>query len=205
MINHLRRDKQLSRVLDRITLTKIVPSTDYFSDLCETIINQQLSEKAGATIWSRFKKLFVKLTPDKVLATADEKIRTSGISRSKISYLKNLARYAKNLDILRDMKNDEVIDELTKVKGIGRWTAEMFLMFSLGREDVFSQGDAGLQRAIANLYGKKHMDKIIAKWSPYKTYACRVLWKSLGQPNVNAWTGFSSRNTFAAFVNANYY
>lgn len=182
---HFRRvDPILFSVIEKLSgkIDQLIPTTttDYFSDLCETIINQQLSEKAGATIWSRFNKLFVKLTPSAVLVASDEKIRTSGISRSKISYLKNLARYAPNLDTLRDMKNDEVIGELTKVKGIGRWTAEMFLMFSLGREDVFSSGDAGLQRAIAKLYGKKQMKSIIAKWSPYKTYACWVLWKSLG-------------------------
>lgn len=181
VVNHLRKDAVLATVLDRIPLTKIIPSTDYFSDLCETIVNQQLSEKAGATIWKRFVALFAKVSPRTVLATPDETIRSSGISRSKISYIKNIARYAQNNDMqkFKNLQNEEVIVELTKIKGIGQWTAEMFCMFSLGREDVFSQGDAGLQRAIKKLYGEKQMTKIIAKWSPYKTYACRILWKSL--------------------------
>lgn len=181
VIDHLRRDPVLARVLDQITITRIVPSSDYFADLCETIVNQQLSEKAGATIWNRFKTLIPKCTPDNVLATSDESIRTSGISRSKISYIKNIARYAQKNDLqkFKNLHNDEVISELIKIKGIGNWTAEMFLMFSLGREDIFSYGDAGLQRAIAKLYGKKSMKYVIAKWSPYKTYACRILWKSL--------------------------
>lgn len=181
VIDHLRKDPVLAQALDRVKLTSMEASTDYFSDLCETIVNQQLSEKAGATIWKRFAALFAKLTPATVLAASDEKIRTSGISRSKISYIKNLARFAQKSDLrkLEKLHDEDVTAELTKIKGIGRWTAEMFLMFSLGREDVFSESDAGLKRAIVKLYGKRNMEKIIAKWSPYKTYACRVLWKSL--------------------------
>lgn len=178
---HLRRDPVLARILNAVTITKLVPSTDYFSDLCETIVNQQLSEKAGATIWRRFSALFPKFSPSSVIATPDAKIRAAGISWSKISYIKNIARYAQENDLQKfnNLQNEAVVSELTKIKGIGRWTAEMFLMFSLGREDVFSDGDVGLKRAILKLYGKRNMKKIIASWSPYKTYACRLLWKSL--------------------------
>ena len=187
VVTHLRKDPVLAKALDRVTLTKLVPHTDYFSDLCETIINQQLSEKAGATIWKRFIALFPKFSPDKVLAMADKKIRASGISWSKISYIKNIARYSQSVDLrlLRNMENELVISELTKIKGIGQWTAEMFLMFSLGREDIFSYGDLGLKRAIQKLYAfkkeptQKQMEKIVVKWSPYRTYACRILWMSL--------------------------
>lgn len=170
----------------RFTLTK---TTDYFAHLCEAIVSQQLSEKAGSTIWNRLLDIFPgrKITPEKLLALSDDKIRVVGTSNSKVSYLKNLALHTKIFDLktLRDMKNEDVIQELTKVKGIGPWTAEMFLMFALGREDVFSFGDLGLRNAMKRLYGwkkeptRKQIEKIVARWSPYKTYACRILWKSL--------------------------
>lgn len=166
-------------------------TTDYFSHLCDAIVSQQLSEKAGTTIWNRFVLLFPdkKVTPAGVLSLQDETIRAVGSSWSKISYLKNLARDVESgkldLDTLSDLDDDAVIAELTKVKGIGPWTAEMFLMFALGRPDVFSFGDLGLRNAIKKLYKfkkdptRKQMEKISKIWSPYRTYACRVLWKSL--------------------------
>jgi len=180
--------RKLAGVTDRLTPTV---ATDYFVDLCEAIISQQLSEKAGATIWNRFVGLFPQynVTPKRVLALPDEKIRGVGPSWSKISYLKNLASKVadKELDLeaLKVMGNEEVISELTKVKGIGPWTAEMFLMFALGRPDVFSFGDLGLRNAIKKLYAmkkdptRKQMEKITEKWIPYRTYACRILWRSL--------------------------
>jgi DNA-3-methyladenine glycosylase II len=186
--DHFRKNDPIlyKAIFGPVTLTK---TTDYFAHLCEAIISQQLSEKAGSTIWNRFVALFPdkKITPELVLAMPDEKIRAVGPSRSKISYLKNLAMHTKLLDLqtLGDMKNEDVVIELTKVKGIGPWTAEMFLMFALGRPDVFSFGDLGLRNAIKKLYKlkkdptKKQMEKITKKWSPYRTYACRILWKSL--------------------------
>ena len=107
----------------------------------------------------------------------------------KVKYIKDLAQKTldKTLDLskLTNMTDGDVLTELTKVKGIGPWTAEMFLMFTLGREDVFSHGDLGLKNAIKKLYGfkkdpsKKQVEKIVNKWSPYRTFACRILWKSL--------------------------
>ncbi len=188
IIKHFKTvDPTLAAAIKAIDL--IVPSNDYFSDLCEIIVQQQLSEKAGATIYARFEALFPrkKVTAKKLLALRDAKIRSVGTSGSKITYLKNLARHAQDFDLrtLRDMKNEEVIAELTKIKGIGPWSAEMFLMFSLGREDVFSYGDLGLRRAIQKLYKfkkeptVKQMEKIVRKWSPYRTYGARILWKML--------------------------
>lgn len=164
---------------------------DYFADLCEAIINQQLSDKAGRTIFSRFQALFPKgiISPQQVLALSDEAIRGIGASWSKVRFIKNLAGSVihKQLSLasLKDVSDEVVIRTLTGVKGIGPWTAEMFLMFSLGREDVFSYGDLGLRRAIQKLYGfrkeptMRQMKRIVTKWSPYRTYACRILWKSL--------------------------
>lgn len=188
IIEHFRKvDPILASVFERAGLSEVGMSTDYFSDLCEAIIQQQLSERAGDTIWNRFRKLCQPLTPDNFLRVSDKKIRDAGISWSKVAYLKNLARYAKRFDLgsFRDMSDADVIAELTKVKGIGPWTAEMFLMFSLGREDVFSFGDLGLRNAIKALYNfkrtptRQQMEKIVDRWSPYKTWGARVLWKSL--------------------------
>ncbi len=166
-------------------------TTDYFADLCEAIINQQLSEKAGATIFRRFKSLFIggKITPQKVVRLSDQSIRDIGASWSKVGFIKDLAvKVYKNeieLQTLTSLPDDQVIQRLTSIKGIGPWTAEMFLMFSLGREDIFSYGDVGLRRAIQRLYSFKkeptqqQIRKLEIKWIPYRTYACRILWRTL--------------------------
>lgn len=164
---------------------------DYFSDLCEAIINQQLSEKAGMTIFGRFRKLFPEgtITPSRVSQLPQASIRSIGVSWSKVRFIQDLAQKVIgeeiHLELLKDLGDSEVIAQLTRIRGIGPWTAEMFLMFSLGREDVFSFGDLGLKRAIQKLYKfkreptRRQMEKIVVKWAPYKTYACRILWRSL--------------------------
>lgn len=191
--DHFRKnDPTLYAVTGKIKpLVELSLSKDYISDLCGAIINQQLSEKASATIFSRFKKLFPKgkITAKYLLSVSDEKIRSVGSSWGKVSYLKNLARkvFEKELqlDQLDELDNGAVIKKLTTVKGIGPWTAEMFLMFSLGREDIFSYGDLGLQKAIQKLYKLKakptkgQMEKLAKRWIPYRTYAARILWRSL--------------------------
>lgn len=170
---------------------KAIGPENYFAELCEAIINQQLSDKVATVIFARFRKLFLeeKVTPKSVLKIPDEKIRAIGPSYSKIRFIKDLAQKIQagelRLEMLTNLDNEKVIEELIKVKGIGPWTAEMFLMFSLGREDVFSHGDLGLRRAIQKLYklkkepSEKQTGKISKKWSPYRTYACMILWKSL--------------------------
>lgn len=166
-------------------------SDKYFVSLCEDIIGQQLSGKVSDVIFGRFKKLFPakNITPRTVLKLSEEKLRTTGMSWSKTRFIRDLAQKALDksvqLDQLAQLADQEVIKELTKVKGIGPWTAEMFLMFTLGREDVFSYGDLGLKNAIKKLYGfkkdptVKQMEKIVNKWKPYRTWAARILWKSL--------------------------
>lgn len=183
-------DPVLFSVIDRIPSFAIQKSTDYFSDLVEAIICQQLSDKAGATIFSRFQTLFPdkQITPKKVLALKDEQIRNAGPSWSKVRYIKNIAQAVvdgMDLSSFDNLNDQQIMNNLTAIQGIGPWTAEMFLMFTLGREDVFSFGDLGLKRAIKNLYHfkkeptRKQIEKISNKWSPYRTYACRILWKSL--------------------------
>ena len=191
--NHFRKAYPvLYGVLAKIgSLKPLTKSENFFADLCETIINQQLSGKAGKTIFRRFQKLFSKdlINPQELCKLSAEKIRKVGTSNSKVKYLKNLAEKIQSkeidLDDLAGKDEFSVKNSLMKIKGIGPWTAEMFLMFSLARPDIFSLGDLGLRKAIQRLYKltreptKKEAEEISLKWSPYRTYACRILWRSL--------------------------
>ncbi len=162
---------------------------DYFVRLVRSIVGQQLSVKAASTIYSRFEKLLRgKINDEEILKLKDDDIRGCGISYPKIKYIKDLALKTKTkellLDSLTEQTEEVVISELTKVKGIGVWSAEMFLMFALAREDVFSLGDLGLKNAIKlhykieNITNEKLLE-ISKVWSPYRTYASRILWTSL--------------------------
>ncbi|MBI5613479.1 DNA-3-methyladenine glycosylase 2 family protein [Candidatus Gottesmanbacteria bacterium] len=192
--NHFEKhDPRLFEVLMKFDDTLLTPkkSDDYFVSLCEDIIGQQLGGKAADAITKRFHTLLGKngVNPDAVLGHSDDAIRSIGTSWAKVRSLKDLAAKVKSrevrLDILSTFSDKDVLTELTKVKGIGPWTAEMFLMFSLGREDVFSYGDLGLKNAIIKIYGLKkdpsvkQIAKIEKTWRPYRTYACRILWASL--------------------------
>lgn len=164
------------------------PSTNFFAKLCREIITQQLASKAATAIRNRFTDLFPnkEIVPERVLVRTDQELRDVGMSWAKVAYIKDLAQKTKNKEIvlekLVDLDDEAVVLELTKVKGIGRWTAEMFLMFTLGREDVFSHGDLGLKKAIMKLYRfqdtptEAEVEKIVKRWSPYKTYGCLALW-----------------------------
>jgi DNA-3-methyladenine glycosylase II len=158
----------------------------YFPSLCRSIIGQQVSVAAATAIFARFEAL-TGLEPAKVVALAEDEIKAVGLSKQKASYLHDLAAHFVrdpqvygHLDTLSD---EEVIADLTAVKGIGRWTAQMFLMFTLGRPDVFPPDDVGLQAAIKNLYGiepkKRELEAFAERWKPYRTLACRHLWASL--------------------------
>lgn len=161
-----------------------------FEDLVESIINQQLSGKATATIFKRFKALFNNKdlfpTAEQILRKKDATIRKAGISFSKIKYIKGVAKAFKNGEIdvnkLIKMTDDEIVKELTKLKGVGKWTAEMILIFTLKKPDVFSIGDGGLRRAIKNLYKiEKEIEilKLVESWKPYRSKAAWYLWRSL--------------------------
>lgn len=186
-------DPILFSLAQTITLEEHVPRSPdrYFVSLCEEIIGQQLSGKVADVLFDRFEKLFPKrrVSPKRVLAISEETLRATGMSWSKTRFIRDLAQHVLTKSVqlgqLAQWTDEDVIGELTRVKGIGPWTAEMFLMFSLGREDVFSYGDLGLRKAIAKRYGfkkeptKKQMEKIVNKWKPYRTWAARILWKSL--------------------------
>ncbi len=165
--------------------------TTYFKKLCGEIIAQQLAGKAAHAIINRFYDLFEgkRVTPDKVLAFSEKELRNVGMSWAKARYTRDLAQKVKDkevrLNILHNLEDRLVVEELIRVKGIGNWTAEMFLIFALGREDVFSHGDLGLKKALQKLYGfrdkpnEKQINKIVDKWSPYKSYGCLALWRSV--------------------------
>lgn len=164
---------------------------DPFEALCMSIASQQLSVKAAATIFGRFCDLFPsrKPTPQRVMTLSDDQIRAVGYSRPKVSFLKDLA--ARVLDGRLDLKglkkhpDDEVMRQLVAVKGIGRWTAEIFLMFRLGRPDIFPADDLGLMNAVHRAYrlrkrpDAKRLRKISEAWSPYRSVAAWYLWQSL--------------------------
>ena len=176
---------ELAAAIDPFTLQS---TPNHFIRLVRTIIGQQLSVKAASTIFSRFEKLFKKeINAQDILKLKDDEIRACGISYPKIKYIKDLAEKVMNkevlLETLKEKSHDEIIEHLIKVKGLGVWSAEMFMMFSLGREDIFSAGDLGLYNAMKKLYGrdftKDEMVEISDKWVPYRTYACMLLWRSL--------------------------
>ena len=191
-LRHFKKhDPVLYEVALRVEIGDRTKPDDYFIDLVESIINQQLSGKAADTIFGRFKKLFKEeqINPQELLKLEDQTIRDSGISYSKIKYIKGIAQQIKdknlNLKNLENLTDEDVINELIKLKGVGTWTAEMFLMFTLARPDIFSAGDLGLQNAVVKLYkleqkpSKEKLLEISAKWSPYRTIASRILWRSL--------------------------
>lgn len=163
---------------------------DYFSALCREITGQQLSSKAASTIYGRFLKLFPneKLDPQILLTIPDQTLRDAGISWAKARYVKNIADAFLNQTVqfnqLNQLEDEAIVTQLTTIKGVGRWTSEMFLIFTLGREDVFSFGDLGLKRGLEKTYKLnnptvKQIEKIITPWSPYKTYGSIALWHSL--------------------------
>jgi len=193
-VRYLKRiDPVLARIIEVVGPCRLELRTEgtHFEALIRSIVYQQLSGKAAGTILRRFNALFPNdtPTPELVLATSDETMRSVGMSRQKIGYLRDLASKVASgelpLDHVHDLSDDDLIDHLVQVKGIGRWTAQMFLMFRLGRRDVLPELDLGIQNAIKRAYRKrkrptpKDVKKIGAKWSPHSTIACWYLWRSL--------------------------
>ena len=186
------KDPILSTVIEKISLPRRAAKKNRFEALVSEIISQQLSIKAADAIERKFVALFHPHNFPKareVLLCSDEKLRGAGLSFSKISYIKNVARAVEEgtLDFKKLVKlsDEEVITQLTAIKGIGRWTAEMFLMFTLERPDIFSHGDLGLRKAIQRLYqlenhpSREQAELIASHWRPHRTLACRYLWASL--------------------------
>ena len=192
VLNHFQKtDPILFSIAKRVDIEQLESreTEDYFHSLCHEIIGQQLAKNAASAIFDRFRKLFAseKIAPEETIQLTEETIRNVGTSWSKTRSIKDLAQEVVdgtlNLKGLTRLSDSQVVRNLTKVKGIGPWTAQMFLMFTLGREDVFSYGDLGLKKAMVRLYSlndnttQDEIEEITKKWSPYCTYACQMLWK----------------------------
>ncbi len=190
-VNHLKKsDPVLRAIIERVGPCRMQFSLAEFHSLAEAIVYQQLNGKAALTIFKRFSALAGEpLTPEGILKLSDEQLRAVGLSKQKSAYLKDLAVKTRdgllNFARLPDMSDEEVIKHLTQVKGVGVWTAHMFLMFSLRRPDVLPTGDYGVQAAISKHYKKRKlpkphiMEKIAKPWAPYRSVACWYLWRSL--------------------------
>lgn len=156
--------------------TKIDPSR-YLQELCDTIVSQQLSRAVADTIWTRVLELFPnRLMTEKILLElSDEDLRACGLSSSKVKYLQNIAKAKVDFSRFPNLSDQEIHDQLIQIKGVGPWTVEMFLMFTLGRADVFSYGDLGLKKARQKWSGLQDPEV----WSPFRSYASMILWRSL--------------------------
>jgi DNA-3-methyladenine glycosylase II len=190
---HLSKDRRLKQLIAQHTEPIVLArQKDIVFYLCASIMSQQLSTKVAHTIRQRFLDLFGGHAPtaEEILAVSPAALRSIGLSNAKVSYVLNVARFAVDQGLdhrkLHKMENEEVIAYLTQIKGVGRWTAEMLLMFGLAREDVFAIDDWGVQNAMIHMYKLDREDKkafrekllkISAKWSPYRTYACLYLWR----------------------------
>jgi DNA-3-methyladenine glycosylase II len=191
-ITHLTKDKKLKKVIDAQephTLTKL---KKIYLHLCSSIMSQQLSTKVAAIIYKRFLALYGKKEPtaQQIFDTPFETLRAIGMSNAKTNYVQNVCRFFIEENItdaqLYNMKDDDIIAKLTQIKGVGKWTVEMILMFSLQHEDVLPVDDLGIQQAMTKLYKLKfetkkelyeQIYKKAVKWRPYRTYACVHLWR----------------------------
>ena len=193
-----RVDPQLEVVINTVGKYSIRLRTDAFQSLVESIIYQQLAGSAASVIYTRFIKYYNNMmpTPIDIISTSDKELKSKiGLSSKKVQYLKDLAtKIAErklSLDLLTTLSDEEVINQLIQVKGIGRWTAEMFLIFCLGRPDIFSVGDLGVRKAIQKLYTLPELPTpstmlaIAQPWKPYRSIATWYLWKSLSNFNTS--------------------
>lgn len=185
------RDPKLRRIVRAGPPFRVPRRPNLYLDLLESIVSQQLSVRAAATIFDRFLDLFPARNPKpaRLERMSEAALRRAGVSRQKAGYLRNVAAFSRGggLEIarLRRMSDEDVLAHLTRIQGVGRWTAEMLLMFSLGRPDVFPADDLGIQIAMKKLYGlrgrgrplKSRMIRIAERWRPHRTLACKCLWR----------------------------
>lgn len=191
-IAHLKKDRKLKAVIEKVGPLRMNQTSDVYLSLMKAIVSQQLSVKAADTIWNRFLELFKDGYPNqqKLLKLSDEKLRSVGLSYQKAGYLKNIAKFSIDETLehgaLIQLNDDELVDYLIQIKGVGRWTVEMLMMFSLNRLDVLPKDDLGIQNGMINLYGIKatgkrelyaEMEKVAERWKPYRSLACRYIWR----------------------------
>lgn len=187
----LKKDPKLAKIIKKVGDYNVKITKNRYQSLVEAIIAQQLSGSATESILKKFKKLFKSKFPKpvEVIKTPDSKIRSTGLSKMKIMYIKDLSKKIQskklNMKIISTKSDEYIVEHLTDVKGIGRWTAEMFLIFSLGRLDILPVGDLGLKKGIQLMYSlkelpnEKEIERIAESWKPYRTVATWYLWKSL--------------------------
>lgn len=187
-VKHLKKDRIMAQIVSEFDVPVINTHKKYFQSLVRSIIYQQLSGKSAESIQKKFTStLKNKVTPENILSLSDIQFKNSGISPQKMGYLRDLSlRFTDgtvNPKNFHKMSDSEIIEHLVKVKGVGVWTTQMFLMFTLGRMDVLPVGDLGIQKGfkyafrLKKLPDTKKMEKISKNWSPYRTIACMYLWK----------------------------
>jgi DNA-3-methyladenine glycosylase II len=188
-----KHDKKLAPVIKSGGPCRLKPHKDHYGELVGSIVGQQLSAAAAGTIWRRVLDLFSgnMPTPEQLIKIEDQKLRDVGLSWSKVGYVKDLAQHILDgrldLDHISTMPNEQLIEQLTAVKGLGEWSAHMFMMFGLGRLDILPTGDLGIRKAMMNLYGLKELPdpaRMITvanknNWHPYESVASWYLWQSL--------------------------
>jgi DNA-3-methyladenine glycosylase II len=193
---HLSRDPVMRELISRFSTGTLQSRGDPFHTLARSIVGQQISVQSADAVWSRFRATLSILHPDAVLLLEDETLRACGLSRQKISYLRHLSHFFRDHAITSQnhwegMVDTAVIAHLTQIKGIGRWSAEMFLMFCLMRPDVYPLDDIGLQRALLLNYGviakpfdRKAATVLAENWQPYRSVATWYLWRSIDPSDV---------------------
>lgn len=189
---HLSKDKKLKKIIALQEPIQLRQRKNVCLRLCASIMSQQLSTKVAEVIFRRFLELYggKEPTPQQIAATPHDTLRSIGLSNAKAGYVHNVAQFVMERGLsdghLKQLSNEEIIALLTQIKGIGKWTVEMLLMFTLGREDVFAVDDYGIQVAMKKTYGlddsnkkgfKEALLRISQKWKPYRTYACMHLWR----------------------------
>ena len=189
-VRELQKDSKLKKVIEHVGPCKIRVIRNRYEALIDAVITQQISDAAGKAIAKRFRDIFPTYPlPIEVLNTDDSTLLSSGISRMKVQYIKNISSAIVsnqiNLQKISKNKDEDIIKELTEIKGIGRWTAEMFLIFGLGRLDILPLGDLGLRKGIQTLYSfsenptDESIIKIAQKWRPYRTVATWYIWRGV--------------------------
>ena len=190
-----RKDPVLKKIIKKFKKGHLTSRNNPFFSLCRTIVGQQISTKAADSIWAKFEKKCKKnISPKTILRIHSRKLKSSGLSRQKISYLKNVAKAFQNksfnLKKIKKMNDEEAINYITKLKGLGIWSAEMFLMFNLNRPNIFPVKDIGLLRAISKNYktvyppNKKTIEKISKIHYGYRTVFTWYMWRSIDPTDV---------------------
>lgn len=190
--DHLKKDRRLRPLLASSPQLLLIPKKDICTYLCASIISQQLSVKAADVIYKRFIGIYggKAPAPDDILKTPVEILRLAGLSRAKLGYVQNVARFALEEGLeykkLQKMDDEAVVNYLCTIKGVGRWTVEMLLIFALARENVFAVDDGGIQQAMAAIYKldksdksklKQDMLQIATHWNPFRSYGCLLMWQ----------------------------